>query len=392
MEINLAKALQGGTGVPEPAAGRTAPLLDRERVERTIGRMIDSMIRLKPEIEEDTPVSIVSMERWDWSQGVGLFSLYSYYKDTGSEDVLAYLIRWYEERIREGLPPRNINTMCPMLTLSYLYEETGREDFLDLCKAWAAYAVEELPRTPEMGLAHATIEGPNEGQLWDDTLYMTVLFIGRMGKLLGKDEYIQESIRQFLVHLKYLTDTSTGLFFHGWTFEGNHHFARALWGRGNAWYTAGLVDYLDMVDLPKGVADFLVTSLERQIEALAKLQTEEGMWRTVLDHSDSYKEASATCGFAYGILKAVRTGLLDASYAETGRRAVRAVLDRIGEDGIVRDVSYGTRMGETVQYYKDIPTCPMPYGQSMALLMLVECLKHTELTIEGGDQGRIRKR
>ena len=75
-------------------------------------------------------------------------------------------------------------------------------------------------------------------------------------------DYIQESVRQFLVHLKYLTDTSTGLFFHGFTFVGRHHYAGALWGRGNAWYTAGLVDYLDMVTLSDGVKTVSYTHLD----------------------------------------------------------------------------------------------------------------------------------
>ena len=36
--------------------------------------------------------------------------------------------------------------------------------------------------------------------------------------------------RQFLVHIKYLVDRKTGLWFHGWTFDGRHHFADALMG------------------------------------------------------------------------------------------------------------------------------------------------------------------
>ena len=352
--------------------------LQRDKIDSLIGKIIDGMIHIKAEIKEDTPVSIISMDKWDWSQGVGLFSLYLYYKETNNKQILNYLIQWFEQRIEEGLPEKNINTMCPMLTLSYLYEETGREDFFALCKEWVHYAMTGIPRTPEMGLAHATIDGPNENQLWDDTLYMTVLFVGRMGGLMNNDDYYQESIRQFLVHLKYLTDTSTGLFFHGWTFDGNHNFARALWGRGNAWYTAGLVDYLDMVTLPDGVAQFLITSLERQVLALSKLQAEDGMWHTVLNDPSSYVETSATCGFAYGILKAVRKGYLDEKYLEAGMKGLQAVLSRISEDGTVRDVSYGTRMGESVDYYKNIPLCPMPYGQSMALLMLAESLKHVK--------------
>ena len=153
------------------------------------------------------------MDNWDWYQGVALFGLYEFYRDTGDEKVLAYLIDWFDTHIAEGLPEKNINSMCPLLTLSYLYELTGNESYLALCREWAEYAMHKLPRTIEGGFQHKTIDSDNYMQLWDDTLYMTVLFIARMGVLTGNDGYIQESVRQFLVHLKYLTDLKTGLFY-----------------------------------------------------------------------------------------------------------------------------------------------------------------------------------
>ncbi|SDC28275.1 unsaturated rhamnogalacturonyl hydrolase [Paenibacillus sp. UNCCL117] len=354
------------------------PPLSKSVLKEAMTRVIRGMHRLEISVNEDTPASIISMDVWDWSQGVGLFSLYRYYEETGDSNMLFYLNDWFRTRVQEGLPERNINTMCPLLTLSFLYERTGDEEALRLCSEWVDYAVRKLPRTPEGGIAHTAADSPNEGELWDDTLYMTVLLIGRMGMLLKRDDYVQESIRQFLVHLKYLTDVRTGLFFHGWSFKERHHFAHALWGRGNAWYTAGLVDYLDMVQLPEGVRQFLLTSLGRQIDALAELQAESGLWHTLLDDPSSYEETSASAGFAYGILKAVRMGYTDPSRRDIGLRALEAVIGQIDDGGAVHGVSYGTRMGRTQQFYKDIPQCPMPYGQSMTLLLLVESLMHAD--------------
>ncbi|TVY07788.1 glycoside hydrolase family 105 protein [Paenibacillus cremeus] len=350
--------------------------MNRRELLLTIDKVISGMKNLKVTIEEDTPESIISINKWDWSQGVGLFSLYRYYKETNNREILSYLIDWFDARIREGLPSKNVNTMCPLLTLTYLYEETHNPEYLELCKEWASYAADEMPRTPEFGITHVTLEGEHYGELWDDTLYMTVLFIGRMGVLLNRDDYVQESVRQFLVHMKYLTDTQTGLFYHGWSFVGKHNFAKALWGRGNAWYSAGLVDYLDMVKIPLGVEIFLVTSLERQVEQLALLQSESGMWHTLLDDPSSYEETSATAGFAYSMLKAIRKGYIVDEYADAAFQAMKSVLAKIDEQGMVHGVSYGTRMGHTLDFYKRIPQCPMPYGQSMALLMLVESLHH----------------
>ena len=40
----------------------------------------------------------------------------------------------------------------------------------------------------------------------------------------GKQEWIDESIKQVLMHIKYLYDTHTGLFFHGWSFNRMDNF------------------------------------------------------------------------------------------------------------------------------------------------------------------------
>lgn len=315
------------------------------------------------------------MDNWDWFQGVALFGMYEYYRDTKDQAVLDYLIDWFDTHIAEGGVDKNVNSMAPLLTLSYLYEITGKESYLALCEEWADYALNDLPRTEEGGFQHVTIDSDNYMQLWDDTLYMLVLFLGRMGKLLGRDDYVQESIRQFLVHLKYLTDPATGLFYHGFNFDGRHHYAGALWGRGNAWYTAGLVDYLDMVDLPEGVQMFLTGSLETQIKALEKYQDKSGMWHTLINDPDSYLEASATAGFGYGILKAVRKGYLPKQYAAMGMKALKAISTRIDDNGILQDVSGGTCLRESLDYYRNIRISAQPYGQSMALLLFMEAMK-----------------
>ena len=220
--------------------------------------------------------------------------------------------------------------------------------------------------------------GQNEQQLWDDTLYMAVLFLGNMGRMLQKKKYLEEANYQFLLHIKYLFDKETGFWFHGWTFRGRNNFAKALWGRGNSWITAGIPDYLDMARPDGTVRRCLIQALHNQIQGLVKVQKENGMWTTLLDEADSYEETSATAGFAYGILKSVRLGYVDRSYRECGMKALDAVIRKIDEDGTVRDVSYGTGMGDTLEHYRKIPLCPMPYGQALVSLLLNEALKLKE--------------
>lgn len=58
----------------------------------------------------------------------------------------------------------------------------------------------------EGGFQHVTSDRVNEGELWDDTLFMTVLPLANIGRILGRQDYIDEAVYQYLVHTKYLAD------------------------------------------------------------------------------------------------------------------------------------------------------------------------------------------
>lgn len=53
-------------------------------------------------------------------------------------------------------------------------------------------------------------------------------------------------------------------------------------------------------------------------------------------------------------------------------KAIKAVLEKISDDGELQQVSFGTPVFNDLQGYRDIPLTSMPYGQSMAILALVE--------------------
>ncbi len=317
----------------------------------------------------------LSLATWEWPQGVAMYAMLKVYGASKDDKLLEEIKAWYDGHIRRGLPGRNINTTAPMLGMTLLYEITGEKRYVPYIGEWAEWIMSSLPRTEEGGFQHVTIDSDNYMQLWDDTLYMTVLFLARMGTLLGRDDYVQESVRQFLVHIKYLSDPATGLLFHGYNFDGRHHFAKALWGRGNAWFTAGLVDYLDICRIPEGGKMFLLGTLETQAKALLRYQDAGGMWHTLIDDASSYLESSATAGFSYGLMKAARLGYLPKDCGEAGKRGLEAILQRIDSEGLLLGVSAGTCVSDSLDYYRGIRQNAQPYGQSMALLLLDEALK-----------------
>jgi unsaturated rhamnogalacturonyl hydrolase len=325
---------------------------------------------------------------WEWTHGIGLYGLWHYYTLTGSTSTLSTIQDWFTRQLALGTT-KNINTMSPFLTLAYLYEETGNKTFIPWLDTWAEWLMHDLPRTKYQGFQHETYNSFNKDELWDDTLMMSALPLAKIGLVLNRPHYVEEAKRQFLLHCQYLCDTTTGLFFHGWKWndadsgklEIGHNFARARWARGNSWLTIAIPDFIELLGLEEKdpLRQFLIHTLESQCAALLKLQAENGMWRTLLDvgvEEGSYEEASATAGFAYGMLKAVRKRYISGEvYQEAAVKAVKAVLQRIDKDGELQEVSFGTGMGHDLQHYKDIKITSMPYGQAMAIMALGEYLR-----------------
>lgn len=359
-------------------------------VHDTIKRLIHGMVNIKDEtgefllrLDDGRVIDTKGWNDWEWTHGIGLYGIWQYYELTGDAECLRTIEDWFAARFAAGGTTKNINTMAVFLTLACVYERTRNPAYVPWLDAWGEWAYRDLARTRHGGMQHVTYVSRHEQQLWDDTLMMTVLPLAKIGLVLGRPHYVAEAKRQFLVHLQYLWDAKTGLFFHGWQFTDDgapglrqgHHFAEARWARGNSWLTIAIPEFLELLRLdvaadPLGM--YLREVLDAQCAALAALQAESGLWRTLLDVPESegsYVEASATAGFAFGILKARRKRYLDLArafsaveacdgqrlaaarpgrYDEVAIKAVKAVLDNVDADGELLNTSFGTAMGSVL--------------------------------------------
>ncbi|WMS44941.1 glycoside hydrolase family 88 protein [Acuticoccus sp. MNP-M23] len=355
------------------------------RLETNLHQLVTGMTALRHEGQFDEPNldgtkgDYISFDSWEWPQGVGLYALASLWRAGHLPRLKNELEGWYQRRIEAGLPAQNVNTTAPMLALSLLWRESGDPAHGALLAKWAEDVLEHAPRTEEGGIQHDVSDKKNRGELWDDTLFMVALFLASYGEGAGRRDLVDEAERQFLVHTRYLADPATGLWFHGWTFDGRHNFARARWARGNAWISAGVLDLLDLATIAPSVAAFLTGVLKAQVDALLPLQCQSGAWRTLLDDPSSYEELSATAGFGYALLKGARLGLGTPAWKAAGIKAVHAVMASIDDTGTLQNVSYGTRMGHDLDFYRTIPIQPTAYGQAMALLCLGEAMNHDDL-------------
>lgn len=367
--------------------------LKKEEITRKLDLVVNKLLTLGgPENEtelENGGESIGFFRRdfgiseWDWPQGVGLYGLYKIMMVEKKDEYREFLCSWFKSNMAEGLPSRNINTTTPLLTLVQLNEICPDPEFESLCLSWADWLMRCLPRTEEGGFQHVTSANGdrlgvrlNENEMWIDTLFMTVLFLNRMGQKYNRQDWISESIHQVLLHIKYLYDKKTGLFYHGWTFNTRDNFGGVFWCRGNSWFTAGILEYLEMFkgSLDAGVREFIVNTYKNQVRTLKKLQSQSGLWHTVLDDPASYEEVSGSAAITAGILKGIKLGILDDSYLDCAWKGVRAVMNNIDEEGTVLNVSGGTGMGADREHYKKILIAPMAYGQSLTILALIQAL------------------
>ncbi|MCQ2005957.1 glycoside hydrolase family 105 protein [Rhizobium sp. NRK18] len=357
--------------------------IDRDTLSETLSRVATGLARLKGMNETaaiDEGMYELQFDEWDWEVGVGIYGLIRHAEAVKDKSLMAAIARWYDWQIGRGLPPRQVNSSSPMLALSVLIDHVDRPDWEALVKDWADWLVNSLARTEDGGFQHVVKERMNDGELWDDTLFMTCLFLARAGERFGRQDWIEEAFYQFIVHERYLADPVTGLWYHGWTFNGRHNFANAFWARGNSWITVAIPELFSLVSkIPDHLRRHLTFILASQVRTLVANQRDNGMFCTLVCDPDSPPETSATAAIAYGILRGIDLGLLDESFRPAADKALDAVLARIDDNGIVLEVSDGTPMGHSLDFYRQIPNVPAPYGQALVMLLLVRVMMETEM-------------
>lgn len=315
---------------------------------------------------------------WDWDQGVGLYGIWKHYEATADNSSFAAVQDWFTTRLPRG-QRKHVNSMSVFATLVNLYNVTRDTKWVPYMEEWGSWAMYNLTRTEEGGMQHVTSGSQNTQQLWIDTLMMAAVPLAKIGFLLDKPEYVAEAKKQFDIHIKYLHDEKTGLFFHGWTFVDRDNFAAAHWARGNAWAVITLTEMLELLGSDGEKQNPTLRGTLDAVQAMLPAFQDEvngGLWRTVLDYpvaEGSYIETSASAGFLFSYVKARRKGWITSDkYAATVEMGVKGVLKSIALSGEVRNVSAGTGVGETIQHYFNIPKVQTMWGQGMAVMALME--------------------
>jgi unsaturated rhamnogalacturonyl hydrolase len=202
-------------------------------------------------------------------------------------------------------------------------------------------------------------------QAWADTLFMAAFLLLRVGVKLKDEDIIEDALNQYYWHIKYLQNPDTGFFYHGYNNIDKSHMSGFYWGRANAWaaYTMSQVGLIlpEAYLYPKFLE--VVGSLNEQLSALKLVQTENGLWRTILDDEESYEEISASCGIAAAMV--AKGNPLHIKYLN---KTIKGMESQIAPDGRVLNVSGGTAVMRDREGYRNISKDWIQgWGQGLAL-------------------------
>lgn len=319
---------------------------------------------------------------WDWPCGVAYYGIAEAYEATGKKEYLDFLKERVDELIGLGLPVWTVNTCAMGHCLITLYQATGEEQYLELIRSKIQYLEKEALRFGDRVLQH-TVSAANDfpEQCWADTLFMAAFFLLRAGIMTQDQTLIDDALNQYYWHIQYLQNEETGLWYHGYNNLAKDHMSGFYWGRANCWaaYTMSKVGLLlpECYLYPQYLE--IVGSLNEQLSALKLLQTDNGLWRTILDDEEAYEELSASAGIAAAMT--LKGNPLHIKYIE---KALKGVLSHVAADGRVTDVSGGTAVMKDRDGYRNISKKWIQgWGQGMALAFFSAVLNYDNIAGDG---------
>ena len=274
---------------------------------------------------------------WNYIDGCMMTALLSLHQITGEQKYFdfgeSFIDAFVEEdgTIRTYSPEKHtLDDINEGRVLFELYEATGKEKYRKAAELLHS-ALEDQPRTVEGSWWHKDIY-PN--QVWLDGIYMAQPFAALYEKAFGTGDY-SDILKQIGIVADHMRDPATGLYYHGydasreafWCDKGTG-LSQNFWLRAIGWFSVALVDLLEILpDTETGKLKEIFSQLMSDILAFADPET--GMYYQLVNlpkEPGNYLETSGSSMIAYAMLKGARLKVLDASFAEQGRKTFEGIV------------------------------------------------------------------
>jgi len=198
---------------------------------------------------------------------------------------------------------------------------------------------------------------------WTDDMFMASSVLSRVDN--GKYGAV---VGRLLTSYAAKLQRPDGIFIHAT--DGPH-----AWGRGNGFALLGVTEALTYIPESWEERARVLEIYRKHVNALAKLQSDDGSWRQVVDEPASYRELTVTAMTTAAMARGVRLGWIDRkTFDPIINRGWAAVAARVNADGTVKDVCSGTGAQATKEYYLNRPAIngADDRGGAMALLAAIE--------------------
>jgi unsaturated rhamnogalacturonyl hydrolase len=240
-----------------------------------------------------------------------------------------------------------------------IYKLTGNAAWL---KQGLSFADTQWDSTTEEGLTSQT-------RWWIDDMYMVGMLQTQAYRATRKDVYLDRTARQLNAYLEKL-QKENGLFYHGPEFP-------FFWGRGNGWVASALAEALCELPQSHPLQPKIENHYRCMMKALLKYQSENGLWRQLIDYPYAWTESSSTAMFAYAMAVGVNRGWLDTpEYRKAVEEAWKALSAHIDRAGKVREICVGTGQMNDIEYYLKRPRNEGDFhGQAPVLWLISELLR-----------------
>ena len=311
------------------------------------------------------------MDIWQWDQGVAMFGFVKAYEKTGDKRIIDFIKQWIDEKLDVMNFGYSINTTAPLLGVLKLLEiYPDNKKYIELCDSFAEWCIVKAPRADRGVFEHSCTENKYDNQVWADTLFMGCLFLLKYGMYKNNAIYINEAIRQFILHTKFLKDDNTGLIYHGYDCNDRMHKG-VLWGRGNGWYAVASAELLTILSSDVVGYDTIYDNFKDHINAILKYQDADGGWHTVINRNDTYIESSVTAAFAYALNVAEANNLVEVVDVNAKNKSIEFMKKQIDDVGNVNGGSLGTCVMADYKKYDEIGVGYSYFTQGLAMMAML---------------------
>lgn len=289
--------------------------------------------------------------KWSYVMGIELEAMLDTYLQHGGDSIQRYVSAYLEKMVDdkgnvtgykyEDFNLDNIRTakfiVNPHLTSSR-EKKNGKIFFKQL---------QHQPRTQDGIFWHKAIYA---NQVWLDGIFMGLpfycLYASQTLSAKKARKVYDDAVDQILKTDLRTYDPATQLWKHAWDETHGAFWAdsvsgqsRHTWARALGWYAMAITEVLDIVPADYERRTELTRLLQKVMASVVRCQDKaSGVWYDVLDVKDdrNYLESTASCMFAYVLLKATRKGWLPEKLMSRGKTTDFRAAGLKAYDGILR--------------------------------------------------------